>query len=102
MAKLIELCSLIRSKNAGPFTLTFDIMFSSEANYRRAKKAQPITPQMMARLFKQAAEDVLVVYHDNALAIKASMPRPVIQGDLEDGDCYGGQQYVELLTLDVA
>ena len=102
MAKLIELCSLIRSKNAGPFTLTFDVMFSSEENYRRAKRARPITAEMMAKLFKQSAADVLVVYHDNALAIKASMPRPVIQGDLADGDCYGGQQYVELLALDVA
>ncbi len=102
MAKLIELCSLIRSKNAGPFTLTFDVMFSSEENYHRAKRAQPITAEMMAKLFKQSVADVLVVYHDNALAIKASMPRPVVQGDLADGDCYGGQQYVDLLALDVA
>ena len=102
MAKLIELCSLIRSKNAGPFTLTFDVMFSSEENYQHAKRAQPITAAMMARLFRQDQQDVLVVYHDNALAIKASMPRPVIQGDPDDGDCYGGQQYVELLGLDVA
>ncbi len=101
MAKLIELCSLIRSKNAGPFTLTFDVMFSSAANYQRAKRAQPITAALMAKLFKQQPGDVLVVYHDNAMAIKASMPRPVIQGDLDDGDCYGGQQYVELLGLDV-
>ena len=102
MTKLIELCSLIRSKNAGPFTLTFDVMFASEANYQRAKRAQPITAAMMARLFRQHPDDVLVVYHDNALAIKASMPRPVIQGDPADGDCYGGQQYVELLGLEVA
>ena len=99
MTKLIELCSLIRSKNAGPFTLTFDVMFASEANYQRAKRAQPITAAMMAKLFRQQPEDVLVVYHDNARAIKASMPRPVVQGDLADGDCYGGQQYVELLEL---
>ena len=36
-------------------------------------------------------------YHDHAMAIKASMPRPIFQGELEDGDCYGGQQYVPLL-----
>ena len=102
MPKLIELCSLIRSKNAGPFTLTFDVMFSNKENYLRAKRAQPITSELMARLFKQSAESVLVVYHDNALAIKASMPRPVTQGDLQDGDFYGGQQYVGLLNLDVA
>ena len=101
MAKLIELCSLIRSKNAGPFTLTFDVMFSSAENYARAKRAQPITAAMMAQLFGQRPQDVLVVYHDNALAIKASLKRPVIQGDLADGDCYGGQQYAGLLEIEV-
>lgn len=101
MAKLIDLCSLIRSKNAGPFTLTFDVMFSSTENYARAKASQPITAKLMADMFQQREEDVLVVYHDRALAIKASLPRPVIQGDPADGDCYGGQQYAGLLSLEV-
>jgi hypothetical protein len=35
------------------------------------------------------------------MAIKASMPRPIVQGELEDGDCYGGQQYVPLLQIEV-
>lgn len=101
MATLVELCSLIRSKNAGPFTLTFDVMFTNEENYLRAKQAQPITPELIARLFQQRVEDVLVFYHDRALAIKASIPRPKIQGSLDDGDNYGGQQYVSLLTLEI-
>jgi hypothetical protein len=42
------------------------------------------------------------VYHDHALAIKASIPRPIFQGELRDGDCYGGQQYVPLLQIEVA
>ena len=39
MATLFDLCSLIRSKNAGPFVLTFDVMFSSAENYERAKRS---------------------------------------------------------------
>jgi hypothetical protein len=35
------------------------------------------------------------------MAIKASMPRPIFQGELADGDCYGGQQYVPLLEIEV-
>ena len=101
MATLIELCSLVRSKNAGPFTLTFDVMFSNQENYLRAKKAQPITAELIAKLFQQKVEDVLVFYHDRALAIKASIPRPKIQGSLTDGDNYGGQQYVSLLSLEI-
>jgi hypothetical protein len=35
--------------------------------------------------------------HDAALALKVSIPRPTIQGALEDSDCYGGQQYALVL-----
>jgi len=101
MATLFELCSLIRSKNAGPFVLTFDLMFSSRENYERATKACPLTKAILAEIYGQAEQDITLVYHDHALAIKASMPRPIFQGDLLDSDCYGGQQYVPLLNLQV-
>ena len=102
MATLFDLCSLIRSKNAGPFVLTFDVMFSSTENYERAKRSQPLTKQLLAEIYRQREEDITLVYHDHALAIKASMPRPIFQGELQDGDCYGGQQYVPLLEIEVA
>jgi len=102
MATLFDLCSLIRSKNAGPFVLTFDVMFSSTENYERAKRSQPLTKQLLAEIYRQREEDITLVYHDHALAIKASMPRPIFQGELQDGDCYGGQQYVPLLPIQVA
>ena len=101
MATLFELCSLIRSKNAGPFVLTFDLMFSSRENYERATRACPLTKAILAKMYGQAEEDITLVYHDHALAIKASMPRPIFQGELQDSDCYGGQQYVPLLDLQV-
>ena len=101
MTTLFELCNLIRSKNAGPFVLTFDLMFSSRENYERAKRAQPLTKAGLAALYGQREEDITLVYHDHAMAIKASMPRPIFQGELPDSDCYGGQQYVPLLHLQV-
>jgi hypothetical protein len=102
MTTLFDLCSLIRSKNAGPFVLTFDVMFSSSENYQRAKRSRPLTKGVLAAIYRQREEDITLVYHDHALAIKASMPRPIFQGELQDGDCYGGQQYVPLLELEVA
>ena len=101
MATLFDLCSLIRSKNAGPFVLTFDVMFSSTENYERAKRSQPLTKRLLAEIYRQREADITLVYHDHALAIKASMPRPIFQGELQDGDCYGGQQYAPLLQIEV-
>jgi hypothetical protein len=98
---LFDLCSLVRSKNAGPFSLTFDAMFSSVANYERAKRANAFTPQMLAALYGVEPEEVQVVYHESALALKISMRRPVFQCDPGDSDCYGGQQYVPLLDVPI-
>jgi hypothetical protein len=96
---LFDLCSLVRSKNAGPFMLTFDAMFSSVENYERAKRSRSFDAQMLARLYGVHADEISVVYHDSALALKISMPRPVFQSDPGDNDCYGGQQYVPLLDV---
>lgn len=101
MKTLFEMCSLIRSKNAGPFVLTFDFMLSSSENYVEAKRAQPLRADALSALYGVPAERITVVYHDSAMAIKVSMPRPVFQCDLGDGDCYGGQQYVPLLDTPV-
>ncbi len=102
MRTLFDLCSLIRSKNAGPFVLTFDFMLSNEENYAYAKRARPLHPAMMSALYGVPADKITVVYHDSAMAIKVSMPRPVYQCDLGDSDCYGGQQYVPLLDTPVS
>jgi hypothetical protein len=74
-------------------------MFSSPENYARAKRANAFPPEMLARIYGVRAEDISVVYHDSAMALKVSMPRPVFQCDPGDNDCYGGQQYVPLLDI---
>jgi len=47
------------------------------------------------------AEDVKFFYCDNACAIKASIPRPSVQGDLLDSDGHGGQQYAPLMDIEI-
>ena len=101
MATLGELAKLIRSKNAGPFKLTFDIMFEDEETYRRVVTSQVLTKESFSSLYGVPLQDVLLVQHDAANAIKVSIPRPVIQGDLDDSDCYGGQQFGPLVEIDV-
>jgi len=101
MKKLWELAKLVRSKNAGPFVLTFDIMFDDAETYRRVKDARVLSRDAVARLYGQREDEVLFFECDNALAIKFSIPRPVFSGDLGDSDVFGGQQYAPLLDIDV-
>ena len=101
MAKLFEVAKLVRSKNAGPFALTFDIMFDDQDTYERARRAQAITRELVATLYRQRVEDVQFFHCDNALAIKFSIPRPIFSGDLGDSDVFGGQQYAPLLDIEI-
>ena len=101
MAKLGDLARLIRSKNAGPFTLTFDVMFETDETYRKVLASRVITKTSFAALYAVSEEDVLFFEHEAAKAIKISIPRPYVQGSREDGDAYGGQQHALLVDLDV-
>ncbi len=101
MTMLGELAQLIRSKNAGPFELTFDIMFDDAATYERVKRSGAVSREMVATKYGLSAEKVKFFYCDSALAIKASIPRPSIQGDLTDADGHGGQQYAPLMDIDI-
>jgi hypothetical protein len=99
--RLAEIARLIRSKNAGPFQLTFDIMFDDALDYQRACDSGVFTRERMAALFFQPMDNVAIYFCEYARAIKISMPRPVFQGDIEDSDGHGGQQYAPLMFLEI-
>ena len=101
MAQLWELARLVRAKNAGPFTLTFDILFTDRASYEQVKRSGVINRALFARLYRVPEERVLFFEHDRALALKASIPRPVASGDPEDTDVFGGQQHGPLVNLEI-
>jgi hypothetical protein len=99
MTILGDVAKLIRSKNAGPFVLTFDVMFGDEATYRRVLASGVLTRASFAMLYGVSENEVMFFEHDAALAIKISIPRPYVQCDLEDGDAYGGQQHAPLVEI---
>lgn len=101
MTELGQLARLIRSKNAGPFDLTFDIMFDRPEDYARVVASGVLNAGRFASLFRIPESAVQFFEHEAALAIKVSIPRPFGQCDAGDGDCFGGQQYGPLVTLPV-
>ncbi|MEL0108074.1 MAG: DUF4387 domain-containing protein [Rhodospirillales bacterium] len=101
MAKLGDLAKLVRSKNAGPFYLTFDVMFDDPAVYERVKNANVLSRAFVAERYGLSENEVMFFYVDNALAVKASIPRPIIQGDVGETDSYGGQQFAPLLDIEI-
>lgn len=101
MMKLWQVTKLIRSKNSGPFELTFDVIFRDRATYEKVRDAKTINQQWFAKTYRLAPEVVSIINYDAASAIKITIPRPVISGDINDTDVFGGQQYGPLVDLDV-
>lgn len=102
MASLASLARLIRSKNAGPFELTFDIMFDDAETYQRVRDSGALSRAVVGDLYGLPHDQVKFFFCDHAFAIKASIPRPTIQGDLADSDGHGGQQYAPLMDIEIA
>ena len=99
--KLIDVAKVIRSKNAGPTTLTLDLLFSDEAGYKRALAASSLKPAAIAPLYGVKPEQVQVIAYPAAIAVKIVMDRKVVSGDPGDRDVYGAQQHGPLLGVEI-
>lgn len=93
-----DVALVIRSKNAGPYELTFDLMFPDARIYEEVKKT--ITKSKIAELYQIDESKVLSIVHfAPAHAIKITIVRPKASGDLGETDVYGAQQHAPLLDL---
>jgi hypothetical protein len=97
-----ELASVIRSKNSGPYEITFDIMFKSREIFEQVKTSGFFTKELIAGLYKIPVKNVItLVEFEPAYAIKATIVRPRASGDLGETDVYGAQQHAPLLKLEL-
>ncbi|MCU1299652.1 MAG: hypothetical protein JWO91_3930 [Acidobacteriaceae bacterium] len=101
MQELWQLTKLIRSKNAGPFELTFDIMFKDFDGFERVLDSDVLCAENIAQLYKIEISQVRFFRIDNLLAIKITIPRHIFSGDIEDTDIYGGQFHGPLVRLQI-
>lgn len=101
MATLGSLATLIRSKNAGSWVLTVDVMLPDEATYRRVVDSRAITQETMGAMFGLDPERVRVYEYAPATSIKVSIPRRIANGNPGDADAFGGQQFAPLVDLDI-
>jgi hypothetical protein len=101
MPELWQFTKLIRSKNAGPFELTFDIMFKDRDSFDQVLDSGALAPEMIAQLYRIDLHCVRFFRMDKLLAVKITIPRRVFSGDVKDTDIYGGQFHGPLVRLQV-
>lgn len=101
MTRLKDIAKACKSKNAGPFHITLDIMFDDESLFERVRATGVITAELIAGLYGVSVDAVLFTEYRPALAWKATLPRRIASGAVGDTDVYGAQQHAPLLDIDV-
>lgn len=100
-----DVARVLRSKNAGPFEITFDVMFASQDVFQLVKDAGFLNAAAVARLFDLQEDDIIWSgFFDQALAYKATIPRlwkgrPAPNGGFMENDVHGSQKYIGLLNM---
>lgn len=87
MAKLRDIAQKVRSKNAGPFWLTIDIFCADETSYQ--KVAHRLQTDAVAKAFDVPSQTLKRFDMPELNVVKISLPRPAIQGSVEDRDLHG-------------
>ena len=97
MKKLIDYTKILRSKNAGPLFITFDLIFNTteDMEYVSAR----LTKEDISKAYDVSVEKIDIIPYAVVNSIKITFPRKNISGSLEDNDIYGCQQHVSLANI---
>ncbi|MBV9830719.1 MAG: DUF4387 domain-containing protein [Marmoricola sp.] len=97
---LSELAPIIRSKNAKPFRVTFDVLFDREDVYGYVKRTGALNEEAIARAYRVPRSEITSSFvFDPGLAFKFTMRRPRVQGSFGDGDLYACQWHSPMLDI---
>ncbi len=101
MASIASIAQVCKSKNAGPFFFTIDVVFEKKAMFERVRATGVLNAELFARLYQVELDQVQFTIYPAALAFKATVPRRIPAGDIGDSDVYGAQQHAPLLAIDI-
>lgn len=98
---IIDAAKVIRSKNAGPYELTMDIIFKDKSYFNTFKNENIITDKKISELYQIPVDNVLkIIYFEPSNAIKITIKRWDVSGAPGEKDIYGAQQHAPLFDLE--
>ena len=99
MKKIIEYTKVLRSKNAGPLFITFDLIFNSREDMKYVESH--LDKKDIAKAYDIAEEKIDIISYSVVNSIKITFTRKNISGSLADNDIYGCQQHVPLANIEI-
>ena len=99
MKKLIDYTKILRSKNAGPLFITFDLIFNTKEDMKYVEER--LAKEDISKAYEVAVEKIDIIAYDVVNSIKITFPRKNISGSLNDNDIYGCQQHMPLANIEI-
>ena len=101
MPTVNDVCRHVRSKNAGPFWVTFDFFFDSEVSFERYSASPALGPDLFASVF--GADPSLVKHYPvpSLNVLKISYARTNVLGGEVERDMHCGQQFARILNVEL-
>jgi len=100
MVALKDIVKVLRSKNAGPFEVTIDIVFKNNEDYKKFINSGIVTLELIAKLYKLPKEEIITFCgFEAANAFKITIPRRRNQGSIGETDMHAAQQHAPLLDI---
>ena len=99
MKKLIDYTRILRSKNAGPLFITFDLIFYNDEDMKYVYKN--LKKEDIAKAYDVDPEKIEIIPYEVVNSIKITFPRKNISGSILDNDIYGCQQHMPLANIEV-
>ena len=102
---LMDIARVIRSKNSGPYQVTFDVIFDDSRLYDTVKKSGILSQERVAKLFGRSVKEVSWCgFFDQALGWKLTLSRLrngklCGSGGFGEDDVHAAQQYFPLMRL---
>ena len=97
--KLIDIAKILRSKNAGPLYITFDIIFNNNEDLHTALNG--LTKEKIAKAYDVKQELIDVIVYEIVNSVKITFPRKIISGSVLDDDIYGCQKHMPLANIEI-
>jgi Domain of unknown function (DUF4387) len=101
MGTIRDYATTFRTRNAGAFLVSVDIVFATPELHRQWRDSGVINPESVASRMKVDPDVVRIIDYPAASAIKITIPRRTVAGDPQDTDLDSAAQFVPLLDLEL-
>ncbi len=99
---LLDMIRVLRSKDAGINTITYDVFFKSEEEYRQALRSNAFTKGAIAKTLGVPEDRIMGTFRaDPCFAVKISRYRDRISGTPGSPDVFGAQQHMKIERMRV-